>query len=119
MKLKYDELVSSFAFKFNLRRYSVGEGEEYVYIDNVAVDSNARRRQCGSAMLEASSDAAMAWGAGVIYTHVHAENVVRPGVTSLTPHDAGVRAGSLDPPPPPCAWAFSLSRCYRTRVSHC
>ena len=33
----------------------VGEGEEYVYIDNVAVDSDARRRQCGSAMLEAGA----------------------------------------------------------------
>jgi hypothetical protein len=28
-----------------------------------------------SPWLEASSDAAMAWGAGVIYTHVHAENL--------------------------------------------
>ena len=53
----------------------VGEGEEYVYIDNVAVDAGARRRGSASAMLEASSDVAVRWGAGFIYTHVHAENV--------------------------------------------
>ena len=53
----------------------VGEGEEYVYIDNVAVDAGARRRGSASAMLEASSDVAVRWGAGFVYTHVHAENV--------------------------------------------
>jgi len=55
----------------------VEEGEQYVYIDNVAVDSAARRRGCGSAMIEGASDAACAWGAGYthIYTHVHADNV--------------------------------------------
>lgn len=53
----------------------VGDGEEYVYVDNVAVDSAARRRGSASAMLEASSDIAMTWGAGFIYTHVHADNV--------------------------------------------
>ena len=53
----------------------VGEGEEYVYIDNVAVDAGARRRGSASAMLEASSDVAVRWGAGFIYTHVHADNV--------------------------------------------
>ena len=53
----------------------VGDGEEYVYIDNVAVDAGARRRGSASAMLEASSDVAASWGAGFIYTHVHAENV--------------------------------------------
>ena len=53
----------------------VNEGEEYVYIDNVAVDAAARRRGSASAMLEASSDIAMSWGAGVIYTHVHADNL--------------------------------------------
>jgi ribosomal protein S18 acetylase RimI-like enzyme len=53
----------------------VGDGEEYVYIDNVAVDAGARRRGSASAMLEASSDVAASWGAGFIYTHVHADNV--------------------------------------------
>jgi len=53
----------------------VSEGERYVYIDNVAVDSAARRRGSASAMLQASSDIAMAWAAGFIYTHVHADNV--------------------------------------------
>lgn len=53
----------------------VPNGEEYVYIDNVAVDVNARRRGSASAMLVASSDVAMEWGAGFIYTHVHADNV--------------------------------------------
>ena len=53
----------------------VGNGEEYVYIDNVAVDAGARRRGSASAMLEAASDVAASWGAGFIYTHVHADNV--------------------------------------------
>ena len=53
----------------------VSEGEEYVYIDNVAVDAAARRRGSASAMLEASSDIAMTWGAEFMYTHVHADNV--------------------------------------------
>ena len=53
----------------------VGDGEEYVYIDNVAVDAGARRRGSASAMLEAASDVAASWGAGFIYTHVHANNV--------------------------------------------
>ena len=53
----------------------VSEGEEYVYIDNVAVDAAARRRGSASAMLEASSDVAITWGAGFMYTHVHADNV--------------------------------------------
>ena len=53
----------------------VGEGEEYVYVDNVAVDVGARRKGAASAMLEASSDVAIRWGAGFIYTHVHVENI--------------------------------------------
>jgi ribosomal protein S18 acetylase RimI-like enzyme len=53
----------------------VRHGETYVYIDNVAVDAGARRKGSASAMLEASSDVAASWGAGFIYTHVHASNV--------------------------------------------
>ena len=53
----------------------VDEGEEYVYVDNVAVDVGARRKGAASAMLEASSDVAIRWGAGFIYTHVHVENI--------------------------------------------
>ena len=62
----------------------VGDGEEYVYIDNVAVDAGARRRGSASAMLEASSDVAASWGAGFIYTHVHADNVAARRLTTRT-----------------------------------
>ena len=53
----------------------VGFGEHYVYVDNVAVDIASRRRDSASAMLEASSDIAMLWGAEFVYTHVHAQNI--------------------------------------------
>jgi hypothetical protein len=46
-----------------------------VYVDNVAVDIASRRRGSASAMLEASSDIAMLWGAEFVYTHVHAQNI--------------------------------------------
>ena len=53
----------------------VGVDEEYVYIDNVAVDRKSRRQGIASALLETSSNLAVAWGANCVYTHVHADNV--------------------------------------------
>jgi ribosomal protein S18 acetylase RimI-like enzyme len=53
----------------------VGEEEDFVYIDNVAVDTASRRKGSASALLEASSDIGISWGACFIYTHVHAQNL--------------------------------------------
>lgn len=53
----------------------IPDNEEYVYIDNVAVDERARRLGSASAMLEASSEIALQWGAGFVYTHAHADNI--------------------------------------------
>ena len=53
----------------------VGVDENYVYIDNVAVNRECRRRGIASALLEASSGCAIFWGASCVYTHVHADNV--------------------------------------------
>ena len=53
----------------------IDDDEEYVYIDNVAVDGRARRLGSASAMLEVSSGIALEWGACFVYTHVHADNV--------------------------------------------
>jgi hypothetical protein len=48
LKLECDELLSSFAFKFNLRRYCEGEGEgEGGYVDASAAATASRYEKVG------------------------------------------------------------------------